>query len=700
MTAQHTAFGFDTIDDPPGIEIVDRIERLRYRLHTGRGVSPTPIDTKPFYFPVERAVAVTASELVLPKVVTVCVRNRAGEMVGEIGHLDEESIPDGSYVLELGAQIKTYVEIEGPLKISATLFETRIEFKETRTARIGVLSWHDRPAATVTTTEDPRDMMAAVSTFGSALKTTSPERSFPSLRGHPPAIRLGDSLEIPDSIDTPETGVRLELPPTHESVYTAAPLAYYLGAKIVPGTEPRLVTDTGFEHDLSAPKGFETNVERTLKRLFVLDCITRTEGLYELDLRARCDVERYVDLEWERLYELPLSERIPAYLDVPYALLRDVIPEWRLTVHVEPVAGTVEHLPFVVDDLAVIRMADGANSGQADRGTAGGLTRDGVLTRSAGETTAVGEASYVQPQSSSSLEQAWIGDRIPIGASKLTMSAFENRLDREATEGAVGITIVLNDDRMSEERELVDRAYGDRENLPFDVRIRSDLTVEALREELESDRGFLHYIGHTEPDGFRCADGTLDAATLDGSDIDAFLLNACNSYRQGLELIESGAIGGIVTLNEIVNDGAVRIGESVARLLNAGFPLRAALGIARDQSVLGGQYIVVGDGGMTVTQAVSRTPNCLDITRVGDEFEVEITTYPTDDAGLGSVYKPHISDNDEHFLSSGEIATFRVDRTELIRFLELENVPVRYGDELRWSRPLASGALAPTDTDG
>ena len=699
MTGQHTVFGFNPIDDPPGIEIVDRIERLRYRLRTGRAVSPTPIDTEPFYFPVERAVAVTADEFVLPKVVTVCVRNAAGEMVSEIGHLDEESLPEGDYVLELGAQIKTYVEIEGPLEISATLLETRIEFEDSRTVRIGVLSWHDRPAATVTTTEDPRDMMAAVSTFGSALKTTSPERSFPSLRGHPPAVRLGDSLEIPDPIEAPETGISLELPPTHEAVYTAAPLAYYLGAELVPGAEPKLVTDTGFEHDLSTPKGFETNVERTLKRLFVLDCITRTEGLYEIDLRARRDLERYVDLEWERLYEMSISERVPAYFDVPYALLGDVIPEWRLTVHVEPIAGTVEQLPFVVDDLAVVRMADGAGSEQTHRKTAGGLTRNGVLTRSAGETTEVGEASYVQPQSSSSLEQAWIGDRIPIGASKLTMAAFENRLDREATEGAVGITIVLNDDRMSEERELVDRAYGDRENLPFDVRIRSDLTVEALREELESDRSFLHYIGHTESDGFRCADGKLDAATIEGTGIDAFLLNACNSYRQGLELIESGAISGIVTLNEIVNDGAVRIGEAIARLLNAGFPLRAALGIAREQSVLGGQYIVVGDGGMTVTQAVSRTPNCLDITPTGDGFDVEITTYPTDDAGLGSVYKPHISGNGEHFLSSGQIGTFRVDREELVRFLELENVPVRYGDELHWSRSLASGELAPTGTD-
>jgi len=143
-----------------------------------------------------------------------------------------------------------------------------------------------------------------------------------------------------------------------------------------------------------------------------------------------------------------------------------------------------------------------------------------------------------------------------------------------------------------------------------------------------------------------------------------------------------------VTLNDIINDGAVRIGELIARLLNAGFPLRAALTIARGESVLGGQYIVVGDGGATVTQAVSRTPNILDVTPEGDGFELRITTYATDDAGLGSVFKPHVSGNDEHFLSSGEIASFHVSSEELIQLLELENVPVRHGGDILWSQSL------------
>jgi len=247
------------------------------------------------------------------------------------------------------------------------------------------------------------------------------------------------------------------------------------------------------------------------------------------------------------------------------------------------------------------------------------------------------------------------------------------------------MTIVVNDSRMDEERDLVDSTYGDREHLPFDVTVRRNLTVSELRAQLREDCNFLHYIGHTEAEGFECVDGMLDAVTLERTGVDAFLLNACTSYRQGLHLIEAGAIGGIVTLTEILNDGAVHIGETLAKLLNAGFPLRAALTVARDESVLGGQYIVVGDGGMTVAQAASRAPNLLEIEREDDGYGVTIRAYATDTAALGTMYVPHLENNEEYFLCSGS-ERFETTAAELDHFLDLEDVPVRAGgDGIQWS---------------
>ena len=686
----NTTLAFEALDEPPGIEVVDRVERLRYRLRTDTSVSPTPAATDSFLFPVGNAVSVTAETLTLPTVVSVCVRDTSGEMLEEVGHLEEATFDDGAYILELSTQIKTYVELEGPVRIVADLFETHIEFEEPTDLKIGALSWHDRPAATITTTEDPVDMMAAVSAFGSALKATDPERSYPSNRGHPPAVELGDTLDIPDEIDPPETGVRIEIPATHEAVYTVAPLAYYLGARVVPGPVSRLVTETGFEHRLDTPNGLETGVERTLKQVFLLDCVTRTEGVYDVPLHERSAIEDHVDLDWAALYEKPLAEQVATYLDVPYTLVEEHVPEWRLAVHVDPVADTVEQLPFVVDDLAIVRTVESPRTGDAPTATGPteALTRDSVLTRSAAESQSAGDSSYVEPDSTAALEQAWIGDRIPIGASKLTPDAFQNRLDREATDDDISISIVLNDTRMAEERDLVDRAYGERENLPFDVTIHRDLTVAQLREQLQQESDFFHYIGHTERDGFECADGKLDVATLEETGVDSFLLNACNSYQQGVNLIEAGAIGGIVTLSDVINTGAIRMGESIARLLNAGFPLRAALTVAREENVLGGQYIVVGDGGMTVTQAASRTPTLLEIEANRNDFVVDIKTYATDDAGVGSMYKPFIKSNEKYYLSSGKIATFEIGEGELNEFLQFEDVPVKTDESLKWSSSL------------
>jgi hypothetical protein len=230
--------------------------------------------------------------------------------------------------------------------------------------------------------------------------------------------------------------------------------------------------------------------------------------------------------------------------------------------------------------------------------------------------------------------------------------------------------------------------YGSREKLPFEVDVRRDLTVAELRETLQERTDFFHYIGHTDEEGMECADGKLDAETLEENGIGAFLLNSCNSYGQGLGLIESGAIGGIVTLNEVVNDKAVTIGGLIAKLLNAGFPLRAALDVASGESIVGGQYTVVGEGGMTVTQPPKRTPTLLRVTKMANEYEVDIMSYATDDADIGSIFLPYINDDKEYYLTPGQIDTFCISEDEFQEFLRLENMPVRINGDLVWSYDL------------
>jgi len=689
MSDSPATLAFEPLTDRAGMAVIDRIEHQRFECHTADPVSPLPVPAESFHYPVERAAEFTTRELSLPTVALVYVRNADGVQLAEVGQGDVLPLPEGEFILELSAQIKTYVEVEAAVEISVDAAATTITFDAPATVRLGVRSRHERPAATVTTTADPMDVMRAVETFGSALKVTNPERAFPTLRGHPPAVELGEKLDVPSTVEPPSTGVRLELPLQYDALFVAAPLAYYLGASLEPGPSPRLVTDAGFEHSFSSPAGYETEMVRTLKQVFFLDCITRTEGLYEIPLHEREVIEPVVDLGFAHLYGQSLECQVAAYLDVPYEVIEDHLPEWRLTTHVEPVADTVEQLPFVLDDLAIVRTSAAGSTGI---GTSGGVASTGPsgggLTRSAGKGAEGEPVTYVQPADDHALEQAWIGDDVPVGASKLTTAAFHNRLDRSPTEGDISIAIVVNDGRMDDEGDVVDDVYGDHDELPFDVEVHRATTVGELREVLSTQTGFLHYVGHIEPEGLECADGKLDARELDATGVEAFCLNACKSYEQGLGLIEAGAIGGIVTLQDIVNDGAVRMGETLARLLDAGFPLRAALTIAREEHVQGGQYIVVGDGGMTVAQCESRTPLFLEITTTDGALKVDITGYPTDDAGLGTFYVPHLGENETCFLNSGTAGPFFPSPEEFEEFLGLQNAPVRIDGDLYWSKTL------------
>ncbi|MCH7662103.1 MAG: hypothetical protein IH933_16525 [Euryarchaeota archaeon] len=679
--------------DGETLDIVDTIERRRYSLSLSCAGEPVPTTTDSFRFPVDDAVSIETASITLPTVLAVYVRDTDGTMRSETTQFGTESFPAGAYILELCAPMKLYVRVDGPLTIRSEMTRMEIEFPERVPITVGARSKHDRPAATVTTTDDPKDVMAAISTFGSALKTTSPERSYPTLRGHPPTIERGEALSIPDTLTPSETDVTIEIPETLGHAFCVAPLAYYLGATIEPGDDPCIHTDSGFVHPLGVDSTFESEVERVLKQTFFLDCVTRTEGLYPIDLHERREIERAVDLDFGDLYEKSIGEQLAAYLSVPYSVIEPHVPEWKLTSHVESRPTSIEMLPFLVNDLAVIRTPDTkhVSTTQTETTAIEGFLRNSFTrsTREAASAPTLQTASYVEPGRTESLEQAWVGDETPIGASKATPQAYRNRLAREHSTGDISIAVVCNDAEMAEERDLVDDVYGSREELPFEITTHKNLAREELRTVLETDVDFLHYIGHIEPDGFECPDGKLDAANMSDVGVDAFLLNGCLSYDQGMALIDGGAIGGIVTLTDVINTGAVKIGSALARLLNNGFPLRAALEVAKGEDIMGGQYIVVGDGGMTVVQTESGSAFFCEISKIDDKkFKLNIKTYPSTIEGMGSLVNPCVNGHDTHYINSGSIDSFEMSLKELNEFLSLETTPVESNGRLYWSDEL------------
>ncbi len=671
-----------------GLRITDRIDRRGFELRTDSQVDPEPTSTDVFPNVVNAAVDVSVDRLTVPASPSVYIYDDDQEPLGDFQEYSTRRLGDGRFYIQLETVLKLYVSVEGPLRIVRHPDSTSLTLPDTATVTLGIRRHEDRPVGTITTTTEPCDIMRALSHLGSSLMTTGPRRSYPSLRGHPPAIELGDGFGVPDDIDAPTTGITIELPPDLERAYVAAPLSRYLPARLVPGDHPRLVTDEGFARDLAGATGYEAEVERVLKQTFFMDCLAREEITTETTVEQNRVADR-LPIDVKRAGELPPAERLERYLEPDFETIAEYVPRWKLVAHVQPSPRWVEVLPYLMNDLAVITTAGTAERRRMEPtpGTTDGSARDRAV-RSSGNAEAVwgvSDPTFVEVEEADSVEQAWVGEGIPIGASKSVPEAFRNRMSREESDDQnLRIEVVCNDDGMLDEGFAVGEVYGSRDDLPFDVSIHKDLSSERFRTLLTDDIDFLHYVGHIDETGFECSDGSVDARELESVSVDSFVLNACHSYAQGLALIHRGAIGGVVTLDEVVNSGAIRVGKTMARLLNLGFPLRPALSIARQRSIFGGQYLVVGDGNFDIARGLGQ--NFAEVRTTPDGFKLSVTSYPTRIAGLGSIFNPANSrPGDDWYLIGSRHIEYAINRNELSRYLDTEVQPILFDGDFTWS---------------
>ncbi|GAA0252020.1 hypothetical protein ACFFQF_02910 [Haladaptatus pallidirubidus] len=684
---------FETISNPSGVLVYDPIERIRFELHTPEPLSLHHDNVDKYPFPVSSAVTFSTDRIEIPKLVGVYGRDRDYNIVFNRSTEHGRSISSrGTPYLELYVlPIKLYLTVGSPVTLSTDDSNTVIELESESEVTLGARSLHERPIGTITVPDDIEDVMRAVSHFGSALKSTSPERSFPTLRGHPPTIERGETFSVPDTVERPDTGVELVVPPTREYVYPAASLAYYLGAEVVSGTSPRLVAD-GVEHALDGPTTFETEVARTLQHTFFLDCLTRTEGLYQVALNERQRIEPRIDLDFAALYEMPLEERVAEYLSVPFETLEPAIPKWHLTTDVTPTSDNDEVLPFVADDLSLIRCpaAPKKNPKRSPPAEIGDFYR----STTAEQLRRLPERLTVEPKPVDSVEHAWVGEGCPLGSNKVTLASLRRRIEQTAPERSnIQIRVVCNDEDMRAEG-VVKEMYGFRTLVDYDVDIAYDLTTDEFRDLLASPIDFLHYIGHVDYEGIQCSDGILDARDVEDVAVRTFLLNACRSYEQGTELIKKGSHVGVVTLSDVSNPTATKVGRTLARLLNTGFPFRVALSIARKQTLSGYEYVTIGDGGTSLCQPQSGACHYARITRDDDGMYLfEIHSYVNQQFTIGTYYELNLEAADSKYLCSGVLDTFKLTADELDDFFELESMPFEYDGDYYWSDDISASDL-------
>ncbi|WP_440766828.1 hypothetical protein [Natronorubrum sp. DTA7] len=638
------------------LEIIDPIERHRYQFTVHEPIEPQPVDRDRVPYPVDTAVKITTDHISLPVINTVYVLDK-NQMISEIQPSEHTSFSQGEYILDISGQIKVYALFEGGVEIYSDRNQTYIQLDDLTSVTVGARSYHRQPAGTITTTKSPTDVMQAVSKFSSALKTKSAERSFPTMRGHPPTLKLGNELMVPENVDRPKTGVTLGVVPTLSQIFTVTPLAYYLGAEMVPSAKPKILTDDGRTYSLNGPEGFEKTVERTLKKIHFFDCIVRTEGVTEIPLRERKKVEESIGFNSKCMYGESLSEQLNTYLKVPFSTVKPFLPEWRLKVQIEPIPENIPFLPFIANDLAIVKVKDETNQ-----------SRFAVANELASPT----------------IEQSWERNKTSKIKGETSIQSYENNINRDPEIGPIEIEVICNDPAMSEEFVSVNSVYKRRDEFPFDVTIHHELSTKEFKEVLQRESDFIHYIGHIDKQGFRCSDGQLNAESLRSVGAKSFFLNACQSHHQGLHLIEAGSVSGIVTYRDVQNKDAVEIGSTIARLLNIGYSFYGAIDIVRKENKVGKQYHIVGEGQATVSQRENGLPNiCIINTTNG--IEIKISGYLAGYRSIGSLSSPYLESVEWYNLAPKIAGPISVTKPELVQFLEIETMPVLLDGELRWS---------------
>lgn len=684
-----------------GLLIHDPVDSAQFLLFTDPPAVPREVDPDRLPYPVETAVAITVNQLTIPKRNQLYIRTTKGDFIAEFGVASGKQYweePDNRLLDVSTTSLKLYLQVPGPFSIQGNdeAGNTIINVPDDSKLVVGVRSLHERPATTIETPLEPEPVMKAISASTSALKTMSCERSFPTLRGHPPRLKPAETLSIPESLEPASTDIRIRIPPDWNYIYPIAPLAWYLGADLHATADEPVLEVANWSFPLAADDhSFDARIHRVLKQIFFMDCLVRTEGLYPVDLHERQQVEEDLPIDLAELYDASLEHQVWSYLSVPYSVIQDHLPRWHLLVDVDPNAEQALTLPYLLDDFALLRCSSFKNRAAEMQASdvygefyRADTRSDGVMSESAPDDT-------FTPEPAPAMEHAYIGDGIPIASNKATLQSFERRLADGTSKSTryITIQIVCNDPKMAGE-DVVQDYYGIHELLEFDVDIAYELTKEELADHLQSDCDLLHYIGHINTEGFECADGRLDARDLSEVSVETFLLNACASYKQGRALIDAGAKAGVVTLSRVNNDGANQLGQTIARTLNAGFTLRSGLSIAEISAPAASQYVVLGDGGTQVVQCESGTPNLIDLIDV--DFQsgaslVDFDIYSLPSHGQGPLWSPKCA-NDQ-YLVYGQTDRFSMNRSDLEDFLKKQSTPITCNGNLYWSRTLDDDQL-------
>lgn len=555
---------------------------------------------------------------------------------------DAFDLDEGDYLIKVDASggLKLYLTVDSAVRFHSKEENSFLKFEGTTEVQFGVRSLHTAPAGTITTPPNLEDAAEAVEYLSSGHKTDSPGRSFPTNRGHPPRIEIGDTFAVDSQLSKCLSDIEIEIPATWEALYAASPLVHYLSASLTIDTEATgLTLRAGSVEDVSTESAFVTDPAETdlpsslpssknqwasniLQHIFSLDCAMRAGGRFQEPTFATDTIvsrleDAGFDPDIDELYDLPITDRVAQYLKYPPEVT-DGITDWHYTALVPAEPEYLESVPVFSNRLAKIHAQPPTSATDSSH-------LDSVPTN-------------YRNRDSTTIE--WYGDDSPTGGFSGQLTSCRRRLDLADTTSVarpedtdttpVEITVVCNEKGM--ESEMKD-LYQESGWLSVDITKRTQTSRDELRTIIEEGADLLHFIGHITADGIHCRDGLLDVDTLEESNARVFFLNGCESFAQGELMVDAGSHGGLVTTDSVRNTAAIQFGQSAAKLLNRGFSLGATLHVLHTHLSDLNTYTGIGDSRTTVAPP-KNAPTIFSVREItsSNEIEVSLEVYPTSSA--------------------------------------------------------------------
>lgn len=608
----------------------------------------------------------------------------------QVGDLTNEfnfSIENALIVIDL--DVKIYIRIGSRATIRKSIGGKRIliTFDSLSPLIIAIRSQYTYLSETITIPPEPVDVAAAISYIHCSHDVTTPDRSYSIFRRHPPMIQIGNERNIPQVVQqsTFDSEIKFYVPNDLGSIFTIAPLAYYLQAelKVEEDVTPMLrVASSGIKRELGSKMEFQHDVATMLRQVFFLDCLVRNGTGKSRQLLNELSIDP------EEVYRTRPAKRLKEYLSVSYNDIKPMLPEWHLSMYVDPTEENISCLPFILNDLALIYQPETTRLNERE-----------LLKRSLDDFFRADEKpesfesitplDTVKPELHAGFIHGWLAKETPMDAFKTIPEAYQNRLNSvDDQQRTTSISIILNDDEMIEEHRDVAKIYQtSTRSLPLSISIRRNTTRSELARVFKKPDDLVHYIGHCEDSGLKCRNGYLSVENIEECNSKVVLLNACGSYDEGMKLIKKGVKAAVVTSTQILNKQAASVGRTFAQLVINGFCVAHAMKLAHRQIIMGKNYLVLGDGTYTLTQRPEDPILTLNLEKEGDDrFRIIYNvTCPRDPGGS---YPLSVSGKEFRCLS-GTNRVFRCTRHELETYLEQNEVPVFYNGEMYWSSELA-----------